>query len=217
MSAPRAVAMPVHRGLSADERARLARRARLLAWGGNGWHFIEFLVAIGAGIAASSIALIGFGADSLIEALSGLVVVWLFSSHRLESPVAERRAQQLIAASFFLLAAYVGVEACRSFLGSEQPSVSWLGIGLAAVTAPTMPLLARAKVRVGRRLGSAATTREAAQNMLCAYLSAALLIGLGANALFGWWWADPLAGLAIAAVAVKEGVEGWRGESDGCC
>jgi divalent metal cation (Fe/Co/Zn/Cd) transporter len=178
---------------------------------------VEFLIAIGAGIAASSIALIGFGADSLIEGLSGLVVVWLFSSHRLESPTAERRAQQLIAASFFLLAAYIGVEAARSLIGSEQPGVSWVGIGLAAITAPTMPLLARAKIRVGRQLGSAAATSEAAQNMLCAYLSVALLTGLGANALFGWWWADPLAGLVIAGVAVKEGVDGWRGESDCCC
>jgi divalent metal cation (Fe/Co/Zn/Cd) transporter len=206
----------VRAGLSADERARLARTARLLAWGGNGWHFVEFLIAIGAGIAASSIALIGFGADSLIEAMSGMVVIWLFGSHRLESPTAERRAQQLIAASFFLLAAYIGIEAARSLVGSEQPRVSWVGIGLAAVTAPTMPLLARAKIRVGRQLGSAATTSEAAQNMLCAYLSVALLIGLGANALFGWWWADPLAGLVIAAVAIKEGIQGWRGESD-CC
>jgi len=203
--------------LSTGERARLARRARLLAWAGIGWHVVEFAVAVGAGLAASSIALIGFGVDSLIEALAGFVVVWLFAARRLASPGAERRAQQLIAASFFVLAAYIGVEAVRSLASADQPSASWVGIGLAAVTAPTMPLLARTKARLGRQLGSAATVSEGAQSMLCAYLSVALLIGLGANALLGWWWADPMTGLVIAAVAVKEGVHGWRGEAGGCC
>ena len=203
--------------LSTEERARLARRARLLAWAGIAWHFIEFAVAVGAGLAASSIALIGFGADSLIEALAGFVVVWLFAARRVASPKAERRAQQLIAASFFVLAVYIGVEAVRSLASGDQPSASWVGIGLAAVTAPTMPLLARTKARLGRQLGSAATVSEGAQNMLCAYLSIALLVGLGANALLSWWWADPMTGLVIAAVAVKEGIHGWRGEAAGCC
>jgi divalent metal cation (Fe/Co/Zn/Cd) transporter len=187
----------------------------LLAWGGNAWHAIEFAIALGAGIAAGSIALIGFGADSLVEALAGSVIVWLFTGGRGSSEVAERRAQQLIAASFFVLAAYVGVESVRDLIGRHHPGTSWVGIGLAAFTAPTMPLLARAKRKVGEQLNSAATVKEADQNQLCAYLSVALLVGLLLNALVGWWWADPAAALVIAGVAVKEGRESWRGE--GCC
>jgi divalent metal cation (Fe/Co/Zn/Cd) transporter len=200
------------------ERARLQRRARRLAWGGNLWHVAEFAIALGAGIVAGSIALVGFGIDSLVEVLAGGVVVWLFTGRRLESQHAERRAQQLIAISFFLLAAYVAVESMRTLIGGHHPDASWVGIGLAAVTAPTMPLLARAKRRVGHSLGSAATVSEGSQSMICAYLSVALLIGLGANALLGWWWADPAAALVIAAVAAREGVKSWRGEScaDGC-
>src|SRR5207249_7826784 len=190
--------------LPARERAKVERQARLLAWGGIGYHFIEFAVALFAGIAAGSIALIGFGADSLIEALAGFVVVWLFTGARLGSQRAERRAQQLIAASFFVLAAYVGVESIRTLAGGHEPDASWLGVGLAAFTLPTMPLLALVKRRVGRGLNSAATVKEASQTQLCAYLSAALLVGLLANALAGWWWADPTAALVIAAVAVRE-------------
>jgi divalent metal cation (Fe/Co/Zn/Cd) transporter len=199
------------------ERAALERRARLLAFGGNLWHVVEFAVAIAAGAAASSIALVGFGIDSLIEVAAGTVVVWLFTGRRLRSGTAERRAQQAIGASFFLLAAYVSAESVRTLAGSHHPDPSWVGIGLAAVTAPTMPLLARAKRRVGHRLGSSATVSESAQNLVCAYLSVALLVGLGANALFGWWWADPLAALVIAAVAVREGTQSWRGNACGCC
>jgi divalent metal cation (Fe/Co/Zn/Cd) transporter len=205
--------------ISDAERSRLQGRARRLAWGGNLWHVIEFTIALGAGLAAGSIALVGFGIDSLIEVLAGGVVVWLFTGRRLHSEHAERRAQQMIALCFFLLAAYVAVESLRTLTGTSHPAASWLGIGLAAVTAPTMPLLARAKRRVGRQLGSRATESEGQQNMICAYLSVALLVGLGANALLGWWWADPTAALVIAAIAAREGVESWRGEgcADGCC
>jgi divalent metal cation (Fe/Co/Zn/Cd) transporter len=203
--------------LEPRERAQLVRRAKLLAWGGNAWHLVEFAIAIGAGIAAGSIALIGFGADSLIEASSGLVVVWLFTGRRLGSALAERRAQQLVAASYALLATYIVVEASRTLLGDHHPAVSWVGVGLAAFTAPTMPLLARAKRRVGHQLNSAATVSEAEQNQLCAYLSIALLAGLLANALAGWWWADPAAALVIAAIATREGIESWRAESCDCC
>ncbi len=201
---------------SQHERARLVRRARLLAWGGNAWHFVEFAVAIGAGIAASSIALIAFGFDSLIESLAGFIIVWRFGVRRRDSETAERRAQQLVAASFFVLAAYVGVEAVRTFFGGHHPETSWVGIGLAAFTAPAMPLLARAKRTIGHALGSSATVGEAQQNMICAYLSIALLLGLGLNALFGWWWADPTAALVIAAVAFREGAESWRGKHCNC-
>ena len=203
--------------LRSPARDDLMRRARLLAWGGNGWHVVEFAIAVAAGIAASSVALIAFGVDSLIELLAGGVIVWLFTGNRVGSGVAERRAQQVIALSFFALAAYVAVETLRALTGAH-PQGSWIGIGLAAVTAPTMPLLARAKQRVGRELGSRATESEGSQNMICAYLSVALLVGLGANALLGWWWADPMAAAVIAAVAVREGRDAWRGEACcGCC
>jgi len=193
----------------------LVRRARLLAWAGNAWHFVEFGIAIAAGLAASSIALVGFGIDSLIESLAGFIIVWRFAASRSHSETAERRAQQLVAVSFFVLALFVGVEAVRTLVGSNHPETSWVGIGLAAFTLATMPLLARAKRRVGMRLGSAATVGEGAQNMVCAYLSLALLVGLLSNALVGWWWADPGAALVIAAVAVREGRESWKGNA--CC
>jgi divalent metal cation (Fe/Co/Zn/Cd) transporter len=199
------------------DRERLRRRARLLAYTGNLWHLVEFAVAVAAGVAAGSIALVGFGVDSLIELLAGSVVVWLFSGGRPTSSTAERRAQRIIGVSFFLLAAYVGVESVRTLASSSHPQTSWPGIALALVTAPTMPLLARAKRRVGRSLDSAAAVSEAGQNLLCAYLSVALLVGLGANALAGWWWADPLAALVIAGVAVREGSVVWRAGADRCC
>jgi divalent metal cation (Fe/Co/Zn/Cd) transporter len=197
------------------ERERLVRRAKLLARLGLAWHAIEASVAIGAGIVAGSIALVGFGADSLIEAAAGLILLWRFAAARVSSESAERRAQRLIGASFFALAAYVTVEAVRTLAGASHPDVSYVGIGLSVVTLATMPPLAAAKAHVGERLGSSATKSEGRQNLLCAYLSAALLVGLGANAVAGWWWADPIAALTIAAVAVREGREAWRGES--CC
>jgi divalent metal cation (Fe/Co/Zn/Cd) transporter len=201
--------------LDQDERLRLERRARLLAWGGIVWHFAEFAIALFAGIVAGSIALIGFGADSMVEALAGFVVVWLFTGSRGSSRQAERRAQQLIAGSFFVLSAYVGVEAIRALVSGDHPQASWIGIGLAGFTALSMPVLARAKRSVGQKLHSAATVKESAQTTLCAYLSLGLLAGLLLNAVLGWWWADPGAALLIAAVAAKEGRQSWRGE--GCC
>ena len=202
---------------SRPERAGLVRRARLLAWIGLGWHLVEAAVALIAGVVAGSVALVGFGADSLIEAAAGVVVIWLMTDTRSASIIAERRAQQLIAASFVVLAAYIGIEAVRDLAAADRPGVSWVGIGLAVVTLATMPPLARAKRRVGEQLGSAATTSESRQTMLCAYLSAALLVGLLANAVLGWWWADPVAALAIAAVAGREARAAWRGESCSCC
>ena len=191
------------------------QRARLLAWTGIAWHFVEFAVAVAAGVAASSIALIAFGVDSLIESLAGFVLLWRFADRRSQSHEAERRAQKAIAASFFVLAAYVAVEAARTMAGAERPEASAIGIVLAAVSIPTMILLARAKREVGLGLASAATVSEGVQNLVCAYLSVALLVGLVANALLAWWWADPLAALVIATVAVREGRESWRG--DACC
>lgn len=199
----------------AVERERLVRRAKLLAWLGVGWHGAEAAIAVGAGLVAGSVALVGFGADSLIESFAGFVLLWRFAASRAASEGAERRAQRLIGLSFYGIAAYVGFEAVRSLLSGERPEASWVGIGLAAFTLSTMPPLAVAKARVGEKLGSSATRSEGRQNMLCAYLSAALLAGLGANALFGLWWADPVTALLIAGVAVKEGRGSWRG--DGCC
>lgn len=200
---------------SSIDRDRLVRRARRLAWLGVAWHGIEATIAVGAGVVASSIALVGFGADSLIESVAGLVVLWRFAGRRAGSAAAERRAQRLIGLSFLVVAAYVAVESLRALIGGQHPEVSWVGIALSAFTLATMPPLAIAKARVGERLGSAATKSEGRQNMVCAYLSAALLVGLGGNALLGWWWLDPVTALVIAAVAVKEGAAAWRGDS--CC
>lgn len=200
-----------------EHRRQLVRWARALAWLGLAWHIVEAAVAIGAGVAASSVALVGFGADSLIEALAGIVVIWLMAQSRSSSAAAERRAQQLIAATFGLLAAYIAVESLRDLVAGHHPQVSWVGVALSVVTLATMPPLARAKRRVGEQLGSAATASESRQTLLCAYLSAALLTGLLANAVLGWWWADPIAALAIAGVAAREGREAWRGDACGCC
>jgi divalent metal cation (Fe/Co/Zn/Cd) transporter len=184
----------------------------MLAWVGLGWHAIEASVAIAAGVIAGSVALVGFGADSLIELAAGLIVLWRLAGAR---ALTERRAQQMVAVSFYLLSGYVAVEAILSLAASEHPAVSWVGIGLSIVTLATMPVLAIAKGRVAEELGSSATKSESRQTMLCAYLSAGLLVGLGLNALAGWWWADPIAALGIAAVALREGRDVWRGES--CC
>jgi divalent metal cation (Fe/Co/Zn/Cd) transporter len=198
-----------------ERRATLERRARRLAWSGNAWHLFEFGIAMTAGIAASSVALVAFGVDSLIEFAAGGVIIWLFTGGRGASAVAEQRAQRLIACSFFALAAYVAVDSVRAF-ADDHPTPSYVGIGLALVTASTMPLLARTKRRAGQKLNSRAATSEASQNMICAYLSIALLVGLSANAILGWWWADPIAGVVIAAVALREGRAALAGEDD-CC
>jgi divalent metal cation (Fe/Co/Zn/Cd) transporter len=199
------------------QRRRLVLRARWLTQLSLGWHVLEAAIAVGAGVVAGSVALVGFGADSLIEAAAGLVVLWLVTGERLQSPQSERRAQQLIAISFGLLALYVAVESVRDLIGGHHPAVSWVGIGLSIVTLLTMPPLAWAKRRVAHALDSSATMSESRQTMLCAYLSAGLLIGLLANAVAGWWWADPLVALGIGAVAVREAREAWRGESCSCC
>jgi divalent metal cation (Fe/Co/Zn/Cd) transporter len=195
----------------------LLDRARRLTHLGLAWHALEAAVAIGAGVVAGSIALLGFGADSVIEAGACLVVLWLVTGGRWGSGVAERRAQQLIAVSFVLLALYVTVESVRDLLGGHHPAVSWVGVGLSVVTLAAMPSLAAAKRRVGTALGSSATASESRQTMLCAYLSGALLVGLLANAIAGWWWADPVAALVIGAVALREARVAWRGDGCECC
>ena len=194
---------------------RDARRARLLSWASLVLIGAEGAVAIGAGLAAGSIALIGFGIDSVIEGVASLVIVWRFSGSRLYSTLSEQRAQRLVAIQFFLLAPFVATESVRALLTGDQPHVSWVGIGLAVASLATMPALGIAKQRLAARLDSAATRGEGRQNMLCAYLAAALLVGLLGNALLGAWWLDPAVGLVIAVVAVIEGRDAWRGHA--CC
>ena len=208
---------PLLRVQGSGEQAALVRRARLLAWGGLAWHGIEAAVAIGAGIVAGSIALVGFGADSLIEMMAGGVLIWRLAGSAAGGSDREHPAHRLIAVTFWVIAAYVGIEAVRSLVAGDHPEVSYVGIALSIVTLFTMPPLAVAKARVAEKLRSAATKSEGRQTILCAYLSAALLVGLGANALFGWWWADPAAALVIAAVAANEGRSAWRGEGGDCC
>ena len=197
------------------EYLRLARRAKLLSWASLGYMAIEGLVAIVAGVTAGSIALIGFGLDSAIEGFASVVIVWRFTGWRTLSHHAEERAQKLVAIQFFLLAPYVAVESVRALINGSHAEESLVGIALAASSLIVMPYLGRAKQRIGSRMGSSATASEGKQNMLCAYLAAALLVGLLGNALVGAWWLDPVVGLFIAVVAVQEGRESWRG--DACC
>jgi divalent metal cation (Fe/Co/Zn/Cd) transporter len=220
LAAPRAVAVPadVARAAAAitPERYReFARRVRLLSWLSLGAMSVEGVVAIVAGILAGSIALIGFGLDSAVEGFASVIIIWRFTGSRVLSQTAEHRAQKLVAVQFFILAPYVAVESVRALAGGEHPGVSGLGIALAAWSLVTMPLLGIAKQRIAEQIGSAATRGEGRQNVLCAYLAGALLVGLLGNALAGAWWLDPVVGLLIAGVAVKEGLEAWRGE--GCC
>ena len=194
----------------------LVRRARVLAQVGLAWHAVEAAVAIAAGVVAGSVALVGFGADSLIEMLAGATLLWRFAPARAQSHAAEHGARRAIALTFFLVAIYVAVEATRQLLLGDHPHASWVGVGLAALTTLTMPPLALAKRRNAELLHSPAAKGESRQTMLCAYLSIALLGGLLANAIAGWWWADPVAALFIGAVAAREGAATWRGD-DSCC
>jgi divalent metal cation (Fe/Co/Zn/Cd) transporter len=194
---------------------RAAGRAKLLSWISLAWMGAEGAVAVTAGIMAGSIALIGFGVDSAIEGFASLVIVWRFTGRRLLSHAAEERAQKLVAVQFFLLAPFVAVEAVRHLATGHEAETSVIGMALTATSLVGMPLLGVAKRRLAATLGSSATHGEGAQNLLCAYLAGAVFLGLAGNALFGWWWLDPIAALLVAAVAVKEGREAWRG--DACC
>jgi divalent metal cation (Fe/Co/Zn/Cd) transporter len=190
--------------------SRYQRRAVRLAWAAIVWNVVEAVVAIAAGAAASSIALVGFGLDSTVEVMSAMVIVWQFRGLAEDR---ERRALKLIAVSFFALAAYVGVQAIIDLLRRSEPKSSTAGIGLAMASLIVMPLLARAKRRNGDAMGSATVVADSNQTKLCAYLSVILLAGLVLNATAGWWWADP-----IAALAINEGREAWRGETcEDCC
>jgi divalent metal cation (Fe/Co/Zn/Cd) transporter len=191
----------------------LARRIRLLVAATITYNVIEAVVAITAGTAASSTALIGFGLDSVIEVSSAAAVAWQFSAGDPESR--EKVTLRVIAFSFFALAAYVTVESVRALLGTAEPQHSTVGIVLAALSLAVMPGLSYAQRRTGRELGSRTAVADSKQTLLCTYLSAVLLVGLLLNSSFGWTWADPIAALVIAAVAVKEGRDAWRGDT--CC
>lgn len=201
--------------VSQAEYLRLARQAKWLSWASLGYMAIEGIVAVVAGIAAGSIALIGFGLDSAIEGFASVVIVWRFTGTRILSEAAERKAQKLVAIQFFVLAPYVTVEAVRTLAEGSHADESLVGIALAASSVMVMPWLGRMKQRIASRIGSSATASEGKQNLLCAYLAAALLVGLLGNALFGAWWLDPAVALFIAYVAIREGREAWRG--DACC
>jgi divalent metal cation (Fe/Co/Zn/Cd) transporter len=201
---------------NAERRAVLARRIRWFVAATITYNVIEAVVAIAAGTQASSTALIGFGLDSVIEVSSAAAVAWQFSARDDATREArEHRALRIIALSFFALAAYVTVEAVRGLLGAGHAGESIVGIVLAAVSLVVMPALSYAQRRTGRELGSASAVADSHQTLLCTYLSGVLLAGLVLNATVGWWWADPLAAVVIAGLAVKEGWDAWKG--DGCC
>ena len=197
----------------ATRRLVLTRRIRMLGAATISYNVIEAAVALTAGAHASSTALIGFGLDSVVEVSSAAAVAWQFSKPDHEAR--EKAALRVIALSFFALAAYVSVESVRALSGYAEPRPSIVGIVLAAVSLVVMPLLSWAQRRTGRELGSRSAVADSKQTLLCTYLSAVLLVGLGLNSLFGWSWADPIAGLIIAVIAAKEGINAWRGDT--CC
>lgn len=202
--------------LAPTRRDLLVRRVRILVACTIAYNVVEAVVALAAGSAASSSALIGFGLDSLVEVASAAAVAWQFSARTHELREArERRALRVVALSFFGLAAFVGLDAVRSLAGSGAPEHSTVGIVLAAVSLVVMPFLSFGQRRAGRELGSGSAVADSHQTLLCTYLSAVLLVGLLLNSLWGWDWADGVAALVIAAVALKEGLEAWRG--DACC
>jgi len=204
---------PPHPATAPDRRAVLHRRVRLLVAATITYNVAEAVVAVTAGSIASSTALIGFGLDSLVEVTSAAAVAWQFMAA--DPGQREKTALRVIAMSFFALAGYVTVESVRALVTGAEADHSPVGIGLACVSLLVMPVLSYAQRRAGRELGSASAVADSRQTLLCTYLSAVLLVGLLANAALGWWWADPLAALVIAAVAVKEGRDARRG--DACC
>ncbi len=191
-----------------------AGRARLLSWLSLGYMAAEGALAVAAAVLAGSVALLGFGLDSVIEALASIVIVWRFTGTRTLSETAERRAQKAVALTFFLLAPYIAIDAVHALVTGEHARTSWLGIGVSIASLLVMPVLGLAKQRIGARLDSTATVGEGAQNLLCAYLAAAVLVGLVANTAFGWWWLDPVIALGVAALAVHEGREAWEGDEE---
>jgi len=216
MAAPLQLQPTPPAGPDSARRATLARRVRFLVLFTIGYNLFEAGVSLLAGSETGSSALLGFGLDSVIEVSSAAAVAWQFSARDNATREArEHRALRIIALSFFMLAAYVTVEAVRGLLGAGHAGESIVGIVLAAVSVVVMPALSYAQRRAGRELGSASAVADSRQTLLCTYLSGVLLVGLVLNATVGWWWADPLAAVVIAGLAVKEGRDAWKGE--GCC
>jgi divalent metal cation (Fe/Co/Zn/Cd) transporter len=178
---------------------------------------VEASVAIVAAVVAGSVALLGFGLDSLIELASASIIIWRFTGARSRSATAERHAQQLIAACFGAVALYLAFDGIKTLAEVSRPEVSWPGAAVSAGAVIVMPLLARAKGRVAAELGSAATAGDAAQSWLCAIAAAGVLVSILVNSVLGWWWLDPIIGLAIAGIAVHEGREAWAGDSCADC
>ncbi|GAA4487337.1 cation transporter [Rhodococcus olei] len=206
--------LPGTRSAPTEERRRvLSRRIRWFVAATISYNVIEAAIALAEGARVSSTALIGFGLDSVIEVSSAAAVAWQFAGKDPEAR--EKVALRIIAFSFLGLAAYVTVESVRALLGAGEAQHSRIGIALAAVSVVIMPVLSWAQRRAGRELGSLSAVADSKQTLLCTYLSAVLLVGLLLNSLFGWTWADPVAGLVIAAIAVKEGVDAWKGDT--CC
>lgn len=199
--------------LAAERTSVLRRRIRIVVAITITWNVIEAVVALIAGGIASSAALIGFGLDSIVEVLSAAAVAWQFAAPNPEKR--EKTALRVIAVSFFALAAYVTIDALLSLFGMQEPEHSTIGIVIAALSLLVMPFLSWFERRTGRELGSASAVADSKQTLICTYLSAALLVGLVLNSLFGWAWADSIAALVIAGFAVREGIEAWRGEA--CC
>jgi divalent metal cation (Fe/Co/Zn/Cd) transporter len=199
--------------LALDESAALIARVKLISWLSLAWMTAEGVIGTTAGIMANSIALIGYGIDSTITGVASAIIIWRFSGDRVDSDEAEVRAQKVVAISFFLLAPYIIVSATHHLIVGSKAEASWVGIGLALVSVTLMPLFGRAKKRIGNRLQSNATAGEGTQNILCAYLSLAILAGLAANAVLGLWWADPLVALIVALVALRTGARTWRGQA----
>ncbi len=196
--------------LTTERRERLHRRVRFIVAFTITYNVIEAVVAITAGVLASSAALIGFGLDSVVEVLSAVAVAWQFT--RKDPERWEKATVRAIGLAFFALAAYVSIDAIVSLISQEGPEHSPLGIGITALSLLVMPLLAWFETRTGRELGSKSVLADARQLLLCVYLSGAVFVGLILNSLFGWWWADSVAALIVATLAVREGIEAWRGD-----
>lgn len=197
------------------ERSQLLRRALQLAYFTVAWNVGEGIVAIWAAVASGSDALLGFGLDSGVESLSGLVLIWRINVERRtveRTEDAEAKALKLIGVTFFLLAAYVAFESLTSLLTVERPEVSFVGLGITTLSIVVMPLLARRKEKVGAALGSRAVLADSAETWACVYLSVVVLAGLALNAVFAWWWADPVAALGVVVFLVKEGWEAFSGD-----
>jgi divalent metal cation (Fe/Co/Zn/Cd) transporter len=203
-----------NRAAAPTDRQVVACRIRRVSWSSLVWLGIEGVVATAAGIATGSVALLGYGLDSAIQSLGSGVIIWRFTGRRITSADAERRAQRVVAASFFLLAPYIAVAALAQLLTATPPRASWVGVALAAIGMILMPVFGRAKRRLGVEAGSAATSGEGSQHLICAALSATILTGLVLNATLGWWWADPVAALILAVASLGAGVRTWRGR--GC-